>query len=190
MSSFEVLTLVLACLSFLMAFYGVFLRRDIARDELHNRISSNEQSIAVIKNQVEFIWNVVVVNGVGRGLRLGLLEKKSPLRWTVDALEKHKDLIDRVLHFYNNGKYKSVLFKLPNDSKDNLTPVKDLPDAELVMALEQQFGDEILVTMREYEYQYETLIFSVLYLCRPESSLFTKFNKDDWPPIPPMSEGC
>ena len=154
MDPFNVITIIMAAISLIVAVYGVFLKRDVQRDLIVSKFSSME-------TKVDFLWKVMVETGIAGSIRIGFLEKNSPLRLSVHALEQYGDLIIRVKDFY--------------------TCHKDLPDLELMIALDKDFSDDITeITTTKPEYTGESIVLSMLFVCRPTSSLFAKYNMEDW----------
>lgn len=120
-----------------------------------------QHRLAEIEAKMDIIWGLLIQNGLGAGLRLGLLEKKSPLRWSLQALKENEELISSICTWYaENG--------------------VNLKDIELLVALEKQFDQDILKLSKRYEYQHMAVVIAILFLCRPDSAIFQKYQTDDW----------
>lgn len=139
-------------------FYQTVMRRDERRDEFTQRL-------AALEVRQETLWHLIFPGSVAAALRGGILERNSPLTWSLEALAKLGPLTDRVKTWYDQGgnRYK---------------------DLELLIQLSNLFGADVtaaLVAEPEPKgYGYEAVVLALFYLCRPESELFRPFNTTAW----------
>jgi hypothetical protein len=130
-----------------------FISKESVGDNFASRFSE-------IETRHEVMWKVFVTTGLGAGLRGGLLEKKSPLRWSYQAIVKHADYLDRVCKWYQEN--------------------TELNDIDLVLAIEKNFEMDLLKISKEYEFQHAAVLLATVFYCRPQSDLFAKFQTNEW----------
>ncbi len=134
------------------------LRKEfISKESLGGNFAGRFQEL---ETRQEVMWSAFINTGLGTGLRGGLLEKKSPLRWSFQAIERHKDFLDRLVAFYWTK--------------------KDLSDVELMLEIEKSFNIDLLKIAKEHDFQYAAILLAAVFYCRPDSQMFAKFQTDEW----------
>jgi len=111
------------------------------------------------------LWHLVFPASVAAALKGGILERHSPLTWSVSALQKMEPLTEKVKAWYEKGGYK-------------------FGDLQLLIQISSHFGSDIaqqLVSDPEVKaYGFEAIVLALVYLCRPDSDLFEKYNDKEW----------
>ena len=134
--------------------YNTWIRRD-------KRTKEDAEAEAEMRSKVNLMWTVLFPSGISKALRAGMLEKNSPLRWSIAALERHKDLVVAVRKF----------------AEENC---KQADDLKLLILLSDKFEHDITnLVQSDPAYSYESVLLSAFYLCRPDSQLFNKYSFDD-----------
>ena len=118
---------------------------------------------AKIEARVDLIWSFLLRQGIASSILGGLVERNSPLRLSVHAVEKHKDFVAKLKEWYN--------------SHPEMQKLKDL---DLFMALEKNFAVELNeVTMSENVLPGGTVA-AALFLLRPSSDSFKMYDTSEW----------
>lgn len=139
----EIISLVVACLSLVATVYmGLF-------------------KLAKIEARVELLWGFMMRKGMGEALISGLVERQSPLRVSIAALEKHGDLIEQVRKWYEQFGRK-------------------MPDIELTVSLETTFHADFERLCLTEGILPASCVAAMVFLLRPESKAFEPFRETDW----------
>lgn len=143
-------SLIVAFSALLVTVYNTMTRRD-AKNE------SEAKTIAEIHQKVNIMWSMLFPASISHALRAGILEKNSPLKWSLEALERHKGVVDKLKCFYEEEGSK-------------------FDDMKLLLALSEKFEPEITSMVKQDPlYNYEAVLLSAFYLCRPDADIFKKY---------------
>ena len=138
--------------------YQTVIKRDEKRDEL-------TKELVAMRQRVDVLWHLVFPASVAAALKGGILERHSPLTWSVTALNKMEPLTLKVQEWYDHTGHK-------------------FGDLQLLIQISSHFGSDIaqeLIKDPEVKaYGFEAIVLSLVYLCRPNSDLFDKYNDDEW----------
>lgn len=116
---------------------------------------------AKIEARVELMWSFMMRKGLSEALISGLVERQSPLKVSVAALERHADLIDKIKIWYEKFG-------------------KTMPDLELTVAMETIFHTEFEKICLDEKILPSACVSAMLFFLRPESKIFDPFRRSDW----------
>lgn len=140
-----------AFVALLISIYNTWIKRD-------ERTSKDAERFAELVQKVEILWNLLFPAAIGHALRAGILEKNSPLRWTIEALKKHQDIVEKIHSFYESSCVR-------------------LDDLSLLLELSKKFEADFHAMLATNEnYRHEAIVLAAFYLCRPDAEIFKKYN--------------
>lgn len=116
---------------------------------------------ARIESRVELLWSFLMRRGVADALIGGVMEKSSPLRLKVQALEQHKALTEKARAFYLQAGHK-------------------MNDIGLIEELERRYGVELGAVASEHQMNAGGCLVALTFLLRPDMPLFKQFDTQDW----------
>jgi hypothetical protein len=141
MEAMATIGLVISCLSLLATIYlGLF-------------------RMARIEARVDIIWTFILRQGVASSILGGLVERNSPLRFNVGALQRHQDFVARLQDWY--------------------TPARQrLRDLELFVELESSFSKEFTAICEEEKVLPGGCTAAAMFLLRPAT--YKEYETKDW----------
>jgi hypothetical protein len=151
-------SVMIATAAFGFTIYQTIIKRDEKRDEV-------TRELVAMRQKVEVLWGLIFPASVAAALKGGILERHSPLMWTPKALLKMDHLTKEVKQWYDDTGHK-------------------FGDLQLLIQISSRFGShiaqELLKDNEIKAYGFEAIALALVYLCRPDSELFTKYNTDEW----------